>query len=264
MSNKSNRIDKVAVARSFSKAASHYDDFAQLQRDIGDELFKRTAHLTAINHIVDLGCGTGYFSEKLQAKFETSQLTCFDISEAMLERVKQKKLTSTAYVCGDIDDLPQLQCKASLIFSNLVVQWSEDLASVLTSLYAQLEPKGKVIFSTLLDGSLTELACAWKRVDDFPHVNQFHKKTELDKILKNSSFKNAIVKQETRVLEYNNVIDIMHALKGIGANHVNGHHNIRLSGKALISQLELGYQPFKNEQGNLPLTYQVCYVELTK
>ena len=32
-------IDKQAVADSFSRAATHYDQFAQLQRDIGDELF---------------------------------------------------------------------------------------------------------------------------------------------------------------------------------------------------------------------------------
>ena len=35
------RIDKQAVANSFSKAAKHYDQFAQLQRDIGEVLLNK-------------------------------------------------------------------------------------------------------------------------------------------------------------------------------------------------------------------------------
>lgn len=259
-----NKIDKKAVARSFSKAALSYDDFAQLQRDIGAELFKRTVPLISPKYIVDLGCGTGFFSKKLQARFPDAEMTCFDISPAMLECVQKRKLASTTYICGDIDDLPRLQRKVDLFFSNLVVQWSDDLLAVLDSLYAQLEMGGKVIFSTLLDGSLTELERAWEMVDKFPHINEFTTKTMLNEIIKNSQFQKSNIKYETRVLTYSNVVELMRALKGIGANHVNDHHIVKVSGKTLIKQLEFGYSPFKDKQGYLPLTYQVAYVELTK
>lgn len=259
-----NKIDKKAVARSFSKAVLSYDDFSQLQRDIGDELFKRTTPLISIKHIVDLGCGTGYFSEKLLERFPDAEMTCFDLSPAMLECVKKKKLSSTTYVCGDIDNLPALQRRVDLFFSNLVVQWSDDLFVVLSSLYKQLETGGKVVFSTLLEGSLIELERAWKEVDEFPHVNTFTKKSMLNEIIKNSPFQKSNIKYETRTLNYSNVVEVMRSLKGIGANHVNDHHIVKLSGKALIKQLEFGYLPFKDEQDRLPLTYQVCYVELTK
>ena len=56
----------------------------------------------------------------------------------------------------------------------------------------------------------------------------------------------------------------MRALKGIGANHVHGHQSVHLSGKRLLKQLQVGYQPFKDENGLLNLTYQVCYIEVTK
>ena len=260
----STKIDKKAVARSFSKAASHYDDFAQLQRDIGNRLLSNIDASQSFDQIIDLGCGTGYFSEKLLTSFPKSELTCFDLSQAMLNEAKRKELSHCTYVCGDIDDLPQFDCLINLIYSNLALQWSQNPADFLTEIYRQTSVNGKVYFSTLLDGTLNELATAWKQVDDFTHVNEFISKSELQVIIERSPFKETKIVYETRELEYKNVFDLMHALKGIGANHVNGHHNVLVSGRTLIKQLELGYLPLKNEHGYLPLTYQVCYVELTK
>ena len=42
-------IDKAADAHSFSKAAEHYDQFAQLQRDIGHKLFASLAQKQTAN-----------------------------------------------------------------------------------------------------------------------------------------------------------------------------------------------------------------------
>lgn len=258
-----NKINKKAVEHSFSKAAQHYDHFSQLQRYVGEQLFKKIEK-TEVENIIDLGCGTGFFSERLLSTFPDSQLLCFDISPVMLQKAKQLKLCNTTYLCADIDDLSQFNFQVDLIFSNMVVQWSDDLSAAIYDIYQQLACGGKVYISTLLDGSLQELATAWKQVDSYRHINQFKTEKDLCKIVSNSAFKHAKLTRESRVLEYKTVIELMHALKGMGANHVHGYKPVNMNGHGIIKKLELGYLPFKTARRLLPLTFQVCYIELTK
>lgn len=256
-------INKQAVADSFSKAALHYDQFSQLQRDIGRQLISKIAPQQATD-IIDLGCGTGYFSEKLATKFPHATITCFDLSQVMLAQVKKRDINHAIFQQGDIDKLPFNNNSVDVIYSNLVVQWSEDLALCLMQIKNSLKKGGQAYISSLLNGTLNELTEAWKNVDNNAHTNQFLTLTSIKTILNQIGFSNVIISTETRILHYNNVIEVMRALKGIGANHVHDHQHVLISGRKLIKQLEAGYLPFQNENGLLKLSYQVCYIEVTK
>jgi malonyl-CoA O-methyltransferase len=264
MSYKSNfSINKQAVARSFSKAATYYDQFAQLQRDIGMQLL---TEITQANRdkILDLGCGTGYFSAKLCEIYPACQMTCLDLSDAMLRQVAKKQLPQVKRMQGDIDHLPFTESHFDLIFSNLVMQWSEDLGGCLKQLKESLNAGGTLHFSTLVDGSLHELTQAWKAVDQHPHTNTFLSLDTIKEELHKCGFKKSSIKTETRVLHYENVIEVMRALKGIGANHVHDQQPLTIKGRKLLHLLEKGYAPFVNKQGKLNLTYKVCYVAAEK
>ena len=58
-------VDKVDLAARFGKAAEQYDRHARIQQIIGDHLLSM---MPGHNYEValDLGCGTGFFLEKLQ------------------------------------------------------------------------------------------------------------------------------------------------------------------------------------------------------
>jgi malonyl-CoA O-methyltransferase len=258
-------IDKQAVADSFSKAACHYDKFAQLQRDIGEVLLSQLSKpKLSLNNLVDLGCGTGYFSKKLNIKFPSASLTCFDLSTVMLEQAKKHNLAQVTFQQGDIDSLPFAKESIDLIYSNLVVQWSDNLGACLKQLHSSLKTGGRCYLSTLISGTLNELTQAWKSVDDKPHTNTFLTLKDLESVVRNCAFSTINITTETRVLEYKNVVEVMRALKGIGANHVHGHQTLHISGRQLIKQLQAGYQPFINQQGLCNLTYQVCYIDVIK
>ncbi|MFT6986829.1 MAG: malonyl-CoA O-methyltransferase [Psychromonas sp.] len=256
-------INKNAVANSFSKAADHYDQFAQLQRDIGLQLLHPRSDGN-VKAILDLGCGTGYFSEKITQIYPHCEMTCLDLSAAMLAQVGKKNLVQVTCLEGDIDHLPFSANRFDMIFSNLVLQWSEDLPLCLQQLKACLAVGGTLYFSTLLSGSLNELTQAWKSVDLQPHTNAFLSLESIKNALQQAGFTKLTITTETRILSYQSVIAVMRALKGIGANHVHGHRAVKISGRNLIKLLEQGYLPFVNGRGELNLTYQVCYVEAQK
>ncbi|WP_372881529.1 malonyl-ACP O-methyltransferase BioC [Psychromonas sp.] len=256
-------IDKAAVAQSFSKAAAHYDQFAQLQRDIGDKLFASLNKKQTAN-CLDLGCGTGYFSEKLLTQHNIDSLICFDLSAGMLAFLQNNRNLPVNCVQGDMDCLPFSDNQFSCIFSNLAMQWSSDLQNVLRQLKGVLLAGGELNFSTLLAGSLIELRDAWQEVDVHPHTNTFLTLVNIEKMLEKVGFTSVNIHQETITLYYPNVCAVMRDLKGIGANQVHGHQRHKLQGRSLINKLEQGYAKHKTRSGLLPLSYQVCYIKAVK
>ncbi|WP_232784914.1 malonyl-ACP O-methyltransferase BioC [Psychromonas sp. MB-3u-54] len=266
-------IDKIAVANSFSKAALHYDQFAQLQRDIGNRLFTSldTCSLDSREpgNCLDLGCGTGYFSGKLINEQKIKEVICFDLSSGMLNVLQNKLLQnkrplSLRCIQGDMDFIPFSDNQFSTIFSNLAVQWSSDLSRMLIQLKRILASGGELNFSTLLAGSLKELSDAWLTLDSYPHTNTFLTLADIQQMLAEVGFTKVTIETETITLYYQNVLDLMRDLKGIGANQVHGHHLHKSQGRSLINKLELGYAKDKTRSGLLPLSYQVCYIKAIK
>jgi len=256
-----NKINKRAVQASFSKAAVHYDQFADLQREVGHHLISLIGDpIQQARTILDLGCGTGYFSALFNETKESAQLTCFDLSPEMLKQTFERIGTRCQFVQGDIDRLPFKSNQFDLVFSNLVLQWSEQLTSCLVQIRTSLNTKGQLCFSTLLNGSLIELQEAWKTVDSNTHINDFLTQETLLKAVQSSGFNHVRITTETHVKKYHNVIEVMKALKGIGANHVHDGQKNRTMGRQVIKQLEKGYQPFIDNDGLYNLSYQVCYV----
>lgn len=256
-----NKINKKAVQASFSKAAVHYDQFADLQRDIGHHLIDLMPNsIKQANTILDLGCGTGYFSALFNETNESAQLTCFDLSPEMLKQTAERGMTRCQFVQGDIDVLPFTTREFDLIFSNLVLQWSEQLVTCLEQVKKALNKQGQLCFSTLLNGSLIELQQAWKVVDRNSHINHFLTQENVRDALALSGFNNVRMTTETHVKKYADVIEVMKALKGIGANHVHDGQKNRTMGRQILKQLEQGYQPYIDNDGLYNLSYQVCYV----
>jgi len=266
-------MDKKAVKASFSKAAIHYDLFAELQREVGHQLLALSIpNINSMNKVLDLGCGTGYFSEILnKMQFATNssflnksnqqtQLTCFDLSHQMLQQAANRQLLNCQYVEGDIDQLPFAKPLFDFVFSSLVLQWSQRLSLSLQQIKETLQTDATFAFSTLLDGSLIELKEAWRVVDNEKHINQFLTLDELKTSLKTTGFKQVKIKIQTHTQQYKDVVSVMKALKGIGANHVHESNKSRITGRSLLKKLEAGYAPYRDEMGLYPLSYQVCYV----
>jgi malonyl-CoA O-methyltransferase len=87
-------LDKKQIAHSFSRAAATYDSVANLQRRVGDVLLQKLTPNPAAQVVLDLGCGTGYFTPQLQSKFPQALVVGVDIAEGMLQFAKTKYLYS--------------------------------------------------------------------------------------------------------------------------------------------------------------------------
>ncbi|HBV75388.1 MULTISPECIES: malonyl-ACP O-methyltransferase BioC [Vibrio] len=248
--------NKRAIAQAFGKAAKTYDEHAAFQRNVGHCLLKLLPHDLSGLSILDLGCGTGYFSQQLALR--GAQVTAFDLSDAMLEQCRLRcRQLSVEYIQGDAETLSFESEQFNIIFSSLAIQWCDDLDALVKSLINIIQPSGKVIFSTLLEGSLFELQQSWKNVDENQHVNQFHHLSSIQRAVDLSDAISHHIECVEMISWYDSSLGLMRDLKGIGATHVTGRSN-RVTKKSDLSLVEEAYQVFCNPMGQLPATYQVC------
>lgn len=248
--------NKNLIAQAFSKAASGYDTHAAFQRDVGYRLMAKMPQDLSGKIVIDLGCGTGYFSRQLQLR--GAEVICADISPAMLacarERCGEERMS---YHIADAECLPFPGSSADYVFSSLALQWCEELSVPLREILRVLKPDGQALFSTLLDGSLNELKQAWMKIDSYQHVNQFLTDNQVNIALAQAHCNKHQLDLPEITVWYETAFALMRDLKGIGATHVSGR-SPGLMNRKTLARVEKEYQTFSNHQGLLPATYQVC------
>ena len=223
------RLDKNKIKRSFASAAHSYDAAAALQRQVGDALLERFPPISCFDPILDLGCGTGYLTRRIAGGMPAAEVIALDIALPMLIASRQKNgLAAINYVCADAEKLPVLPDSFQQIYSNLALQWCQDLPVVFADCRRILKADGQLVFATFGPATLQELKAAWAAVDTYPHVNEFYTVQAISGFLRQAGFNSVLVDSEIYHLAYPSVMALMRELKQLGAHNVNldGTRNI--------------------------------------
>ena len=261
-------IDKLKIARSFSRAAANYDNAAYLQRETGEALLAKlqtqftSSELGSIDALVDLGCGTGHFAHYLKSLYPRAAYVGVDIAKGMLDYANDH-YSPLYWLCADAEQLPFGNDTIDCLFSNLTLQWCSNLVAVFDELMRILKPGGQICFSTLGPATLSELRAAWRQADHFVHVNDFYSADYWTTAIEDAGLKVHIHSTEFRVLQYDKVSQLMRELKTLGAHNMNTGQRQSLGGRREIQQFSQAYESFR-KQGKLPVTYEMYYWLLYK
>ena len=261
------RIDKVRVRAAFSRAADSYDATAVLQKQVRAEMLDRLNLIKlAPKTILDAGCGTGLAGFALQNKFKSAQLISLDIAFGMLQktaeqqpwlqRLAQKMLHKQQLICADIESLPIASNSINLLWSNLALQWCNDLDAAFNEAVRVLQPDGLFIFSTFGPDTLQELRAASN--NGHTHVSRFIDMHDIGDALTRAGFSAPVLDVEHYTLTYDNVKAVMQDLKSIGAHNATHGRARGLQGKGFLQNLTQQYEQFRSD-GKLPATFEVIY-----
>lgn len=256
---KINQIEKEDIARSFSRAAKTYDDAAFFQKVAGERLLERLQYFKLKpKRILDLGCGTGFFTRELSKRYPDAKVTGADLAQGMIDfccsQSKQEE-----YVCADALKLPFEASSFDFIFSNLTFQWVDELPQLFQELNRVLKPDGLLLFTTLGPDTLFELKKSWAAVNDYQHVNSFIDMHHVGDAMLSARMSDPVVDSEPVVIAYNKAIELMRDLKNIGAHNIDSSRNHGLTSPRQLRQLEKEYQQFRMADGQLPATYELVY-----
>lgn len=256
-------IDKARVRASFDRAAETYDAAAVLQKLVRDEMFDRLALIkVSPDTILDAGCGTGHGSFQLQKRYRSAQIFSLDLALGMLQKTYaqqswlSKMFGQKRLVCADIEHLPITENSMDIVWSNLALQWCNDLDQSFTEISRVLKPNSLFIFSTFGPDTLKELRAASN--NGKTHVSRFIDMHDIGDALTRNGFSAPVLDVERYTLTYDDVKSVMTDLKSIGANNATQGRGRGLTGKSFFKQLAAEYEQFRVD-GKLPATFEVIY-----
>ena len=235
-----------------------------LQKIVARKFMSGLPSAPELERVLDLGSGTGSQTVKLQQHYPAAWIVGMDMAMGMLQHA-QHRLSEFAlsWCAGDIEALPFASDCFDLVFSNLAIQWCTSLISVLQEVQRILKPGGYFVFSSLASGSLAELACAWRKVDGYSHINHYETVDVQMRQITASAFESCSLTQQAEVLHYPDVNVLLRELRALGVNTVMEGGRQGLMTRRRLLAFRDAYETLRMSAG-LPLTYQVVYGVLRK
>jgi malonyl-CoA O-methyltransferase len=245
---------KQRIRDAFDRAATSYDTAAVLQRQVCEHLLARfdLPEKPATLSILDAGCGTGYGTRLLRARWPSAHLSIVDFAPAMLDLARNAADTCTT---ADIEALPFDEQSFDAWWSSLTLQWC-NADTVFAEAARVLRPHGRLAVSTLGPGTFRELRSAFARVDDYRHTLPFSEPAMIRQSLQNAGFSGISLQRETLTQHYPDLKTLLHAVKAIGANPVGPGARSGMMGRNAWQSLEIAYEQHRTPEG-LPASYDV-------
>ncbi len=254
-------LDRTLVRRSFDRASRGYDRSAVLQGRVRELLLQRLELVRiAPAVIVDAGAGTGHASRELTRRFGKARVIALDVSPAMLRQAARQQRLWHRFdrLCADAARLPLADASVDLIYSNLMLQWCDDLDAVFAEVRRVLRPHGLFTFSTFGPDTLIELRRAWRAADGLVHVNRFIDMHDIGDALVRAGLAEPVLDVERFTLTYDDALGLMRDLKAIGAHNVTAGRPAGLTGRGRLARMREAYETQRRD-GKLPATYEVVF-----
>jgi len=265
-------INAHRVGQRFSRAAGTYDAHAVLQREVAERLIAHTA-FTRLKpeRVLDIGCGTGYFTGLLRDRFKRARIVALDIAVSMTEAAKKKHArrlpwrAKTQFATADALSLPLPDAAFDLVCSNLTLQWVVQPRQMLAEMRRVLAPGGLMLLSTFGRRTLSELrqSLASIKHEHAGLVLPFPDVTNLGNCLMELPVELPVTDTDLFTLTYPDAMALVRELKALGAsagaisNRPGG-----LYGRGLLRQLGAAYNAaHQMEDGRIHATFEILYAQ---
>ena len=256
------QLDKAGVRAAFDRASATYEAAAVLQSRVADELLSRLEPFDLRPQaILDLGAGTGRASAQLKRRYRRSLVIALDLAPGMLHQAARHQSLFRRFerVCADAARIPLQSASVDIVFSNLMLQWSDPLDAAFAEVRRVLKPQGFFAFTTFGPDTLKELRSAWAEADSIHnHVNRFLDMHDVGDALVRAGLQEPVLDIDRTQLTYADGMAVMRDLKSIGARNATAGRPRSLVGRGRLQRVLTAYESFRKD-GRLPATYEVVY-----
>ena len=257
-------FDRRQVRRAFSRAAGSYSAAADLQREVESRLFESLEYLgeQVPESILDLGSGPGTAAIELRRRWPKARVVAIDLALPMLRQVAPKRGWNPLQrpidrVCADARALPLADDSVDLVFSNLCLQWVEDLDALFAGFRRVLRPGGLLLCSTFGPDTLHELRAAFAAADEAPHVSPFATIADVGDALMYAGFRDPVIDRDLLLRGYDDLPALMRELRAPGATHALAGRRRTLTGRTLFARAAAAYEPLRADGGRRPASWEV-------
>ncbi|MDY4284555.1 malonyl-ACP O-methyltransferase BioC [Xanthomonas sacchari] len=257
-------FDSQHIRRAFARAAASYDAAAALQREVQGRLLESLDYLgdRVPQVVLDVGSGPAHAAAAMKKRWPRAQVIALDQALPMLQQAKRQAGWWKPFgrVCADARALPLAEHSVDVIFSNLCLQWVEDLPAVFAGFRRVLRPGGLLLCSSFGPDTLVELREAFAQADrTTPHVSRFAPIAQFGDALMLSGFRDPVLDRDVFNLTYPDLAALMRELRAIGATNALQARRHTLTGRGRFAAAAAAYEPLRGADGTLPSTWEVIY-----
>lgn len=250
-----NEVDKNRVQAHFSRSLSTYRQAALVQSAMADALMAALAEVTPrrdFPSILELGCGDGLLSARIEEHLRYQQLTLVDIVPACAACHRQRRHAS--FLAGDMEEITLPA--ADLVMAGAALQWARDLPALLRRINAVLTPDGLLAFSSFGPENLREIKALTGRSLACPSMS------EVITMLEMANYAVLCAREQLSVMTFSTPLAVLRHLRETGVNGVRAERP--WTRQALRDFTERYQEQFSLADGQLPLTYHPLWIVAQK
>jgi malonyl-CoA O-methyltransferase len=255
--------DKARISRRFGRSATTYDRHAVIQRQMAERLVDALpAASPRPAAIIEIGCGTGYLTQLLCARFPQASVTAVDLSEQMIDVARARLGGAAELLVGDAEERPWGARTFDLVVSSATLQWLAAPAQTLGLLADSLRPGGTTVHATFGPQTFGELHRVFREVElDFGlapgrHGLELRGASEWAALLEAQGLESVRCESTVTRVEYPDCRTFLGAVKGTGSNTGSANGAPRLPRAALLEVLRR-YDRTELGPGGVRVTYEL-------
>jgi malonyl-CoA O-methyltransferase len=277
-------IDSVRVRTIFSRPERVIEsDF--LRREVASRMFERLALVRlSPSCVIDAGCGAGADLPALKKHYPQAQVVGLDGAQAMLEAARSRQLAAlssmnrllgqllparmsaargldAALLCADFARLPLAPNTAELVWSNLALHWHPQPDRVFAEWRRILRVDGLLMFSCFGPDTFRQLRSAFASAgaaDAAARVLPFVDMHDFGDMLVQAGFSTPVMDMETITVTYESTDRLLADVRAWGGNPLASRPR-GLVGRAVWSRFEAALDAQRQDDGKIPLTFEVIY-----
>ena len=260
-----NLIDQK-IRGAFSDAAIQYDVLTGLHKEIGRELIDQIKDHEPSQYILDVGMGTGWFTNRLTYFFPDSIVVGLDFAPGMIEWAK-KYNEGFRIIEGDARRMPFKKETFDIIVSNLSYQWVFNLNEAFQLAHQLLRGNGLFCFNMFGGKTFEELFESLGRTIDRKDkseqilIKRLASDADIGRALANSGFHDVNLRQELIKVHFPDMVSLIKWIKDIGANQVEKEFFI---GRELFQRANDYYNEHFRDRLGIVATFEVIWVKAKK
>jgi malonyl-CoA O-methyltransferase len=258
-------INKEQVVRRFGKRSHSYDEYARVQKKMAAALTHLAKEAGNFTKILEIGCGTGYFTRLIASLFPRASILATDIAPGMLAAAKINLLDfkNIHYALEDGENL-QTSETFDLIISNAAFQWFNNYPLAYAGFLDHLNPGGHLIYATLGPQTFHELHSSFDTARNISglhsgarHGQSFTSSAALHTLMTSLGYTKVSHTEEFFREYFPAVKDFLVSIKKIGANNANLSNPV--VNRRLMFSMMRAYEHNFRENGQIYATYHVIY-----
>jgi len=234
----------------FARKANSYDTHASVQMDAAAWLAEWLPQAAAQKSCLELGAGTGLFSQYLADRFP--KLECTDISAEMLLHCRERLPSTNTRVLDAWETPDWNEVRTDFLASCSLLQWAPCPVTVLRNWSDRLESNGRMLLGFFIEPSLPEL----DQVLNGASPVQWRSAETWQEAMAEAGLQIVRMESTTHRYFYKSALEFWKTLHGTGCNVSRGYSTGTL--RRLLREYET---TFKTEAG-VQATWTFCRAEL--